>query len=53
MELAKYAYIQAAVLLHPSFVAVDDMHGMTLLLDLLYFLLIFLLLVDIEFSTPI
>ncbi|OIS98690.1 endo-1,31,4-beta-d-glucanase [Nicotiana attenuata] len=40
VEIAKYAYIQAAVLLHPSFVAVDDMHGMILLLDLLYFLLI-------------
>lgn len=38
MELAKYGYIQAAVLLHPSFVAVDDMHGIILLLDLLYFL---------------
>lgn len=32
VELSKYAYVQAAVLLHPSFVAVDDMHGMTLLL---------------------
>ncbi|KAL3828833.1 hypothetical protein ACJIZ3_017635 [Penstemon smallii] len=27
VELAKYAYIQAAVLLHPSFVSVEDIQG--------------------------
>ncbi|KAL3505846.1 hypothetical protein ACH5RR_031228 [Cinchona calisaya] len=27
VELAKYAYIQAAVLLHPSFVSLDDIQG--------------------------
>ncbi|CAK9173679.1 unnamed protein product [Ilex paraguariensis] len=27
VELAKYAYIDAAVMLHPSFVTLDDIHG--------------------------
>lgn len=35
MELAKYAYIQAAVLLHPSFVAVDDMHAVKVPISIL------------------
>ncbi|KAG5627945.1 hypothetical protein H5410_013163 [Solanum commersonii] len=35
MELAKYAYIQAAVQLHPSFVAVDDMHAVKVPISIL------------------
>ncbi|XP_016487001.1 endo-1,3;1,4-beta-D-glucanase-like [Nicotiana tabacum] len=35
VELAKYAYIQAAVLLHPSFVAVDDMHAVKVPISIL------------------
>lgn len=27
-ELAKFEFIQAAVLLHPSFIALDDIEGM-------------------------
>ncbi|XP_055815169.1 endo-1,3;1,4-beta-D-glucanase-like [Solanum dulcamara] len=35
VELAKYAYIQAAVLLHPSFVALDDMHAVKVPISIL------------------
>ncbi|XP_006339416.1 endo-1,3;1,4-beta-D-glucanase-like [Solanum tuberosum] len=35
VELAKYAYIQAAVLLHPSFVVVDDMHAVKVPISIL------------------
>ncbi|XP_016541032.1 endo-1,3;1,4-beta-D-glucanase isoform X1 [Capsicum annuum] len=35
VELSKYAYVQAAVLLHPSFVAVDDMHAVKVPISIL------------------
>ena len=35
VELAKSAYIDAAVMLHPSFVTLDDIHG---ILPLLYYI---------------
>uniref|UniRef100_A0A5B6ZYQ9 Dienelactone hydrolase domain-containing protein n=1 Tax=Davidia involucrata TaxID=16924 RepID=A0A5B6ZYQ9_DAVIN len=35
VELAKYAYIQAAVLLHPSFVTLDDIQGVKVPISIL------------------
>ncbi|KAK3016184.1 hypothetical protein RJ639_007024 [Escallonia herrerae] len=35
VELAKYACVQAAVLLHPSFVTLDDIHGVKVPISIL------------------
>ncbi|KAK3008246.1 hypothetical protein RJ639_015358 [Escallonia herrerae] len=35
VELAKYASVQAAVLLHPSFVTLDDIHGVKVPISIL------------------
>ncbi|TMW83528.1 hypothetical protein EJD97_001458 [Solanum chilense] len=35
VELAKHAYIQAAVLLHPSFVVINDMHAVKIPISIL------------------
>lgn len=41
MELAKVGLIQAAVLLHPSFVTVDDIKGPIFYFFLFYFAFLF------------
>ena len=48
MELAKYDYIQAAVLLHPSFVTLEDIHGMNSIVNYILHYFCFVLRVAIS-----